>query len=86
MATRPTPDVAEPAVAAVDLPRDIEYPHAPFLGPRVIEEIALQSVIPSVNGVSLPVDGGDRIVQLRGAGCQNFARLLNDLNRPLNVQ
>ena len=50
---RPAPDVAEPAVAAVDLPRDIDYPTAPFLGPRIVEKVNLQSVLPYINESTL---------------------------------
>jgi 5-methyltetrahydrofolate--homocysteine methyltransferase len=50
---RRPPEVAEPASGADALPRDIGYPTPPFLGPRVIEEIPLQSVIPYVNEITL---------------------------------
>jgi 5-methyltetrahydrofolate--homocysteine methyltransferase len=50
---RPAPDVAEPAVARADIPRDIVYPRAPFLGPRIVEAINLQSVLPYINEVAL---------------------------------
>ncbi|MCZ6597557.1 MAG: methionine synthase [Planctomycetota bacterium] len=50
---RRTPDVAEPAVARADLPRDIDYPEPPFLGPRVIERIDVQSVVPYINETAL---------------------------------
>ena len=50
---RPAPEVDEPAFAAPDLPRDITYPAPPFLGPRVVETIPLQSVLPYVNDVAL---------------------------------
>ena len=36
-----------------ELPRDIEYPEAPFLGARVIEAINLQSVMPYINETTL---------------------------------
>jgi 5-methyltetrahydrofolate--homocysteine methyltransferase len=40
-------------MAGPDLPRDISYPRAPFLGPRLIEEVNLQSVVPYINEVTL---------------------------------
>jgi 5-methyltetrahydrofolate--homocysteine methyltransferase len=50
---RPAPEVAPPARGAPDLPRDIDYPSAPFLGPRHIDAIPLQSVLPYVNESTL---------------------------------
>jgi 5-methyltetrahydrofolate--homocysteine methyltransferase len=50
---RPAPQVAEPAFARFELPRDIAYPDPPFLGSRVIERVDLQSVIPFVNEKAL---------------------------------
>ena len=50
---RPAPDVPEPAVARADLEREITYPEPPFLGPRVIESIPLQSVLPYINETTL---------------------------------
>ncbi len=50
---RPAPEVAEPAVARADIPREISYPEAPFLGPRVVQEINLQSLVPYVNETAL---------------------------------
>ncbi len=38
---------------AIDVPRDIEYPRAPFLGPRLVEKIPLQSVLPYINETTL---------------------------------
>jgi cobalamin-dependent methionine synthase I len=35
------------------LPRDIDYPTPPFLGPRIIEAINLQSVMPYINETTL---------------------------------
>jgi len=35
------------------LPRDIDYPAPPFLGPRIIEAINLQSVMPYINETTL---------------------------------
>jgi 5-methyltetrahydrofolate--homocysteine methyltransferase len=50
---RPAPATAEPALKGGRIPRDIEYPRAPFLGPRVIQEINLQSVLPYINETQL---------------------------------
>ena len=36
-----------------EISRDIDYPEAPFLGPRLVEKIDLQSVIPYVNETTL---------------------------------
>ena len=49
---RPAPDVAEPEHGD-SLPRDIDYPAAPFLGPRHVESINLQSVYPYINETTL---------------------------------
>lgn len=49
---RPAPEVPEP-VAAVDIPRDIDYPQPPFLGRRVVEEVNLQSILPYINETTL---------------------------------
>jgi 5-methyltetrahydrofolate--homocysteine methyltransferase len=38
---------------APELPRDIDYPGAPFLGPRLIESIPLQSVLAYINEITL---------------------------------
>jgi 5-methyltetrahydrofolate--homocysteine methyltransferase len=50
---RPAPDVAEPAVSRAEVPRDIDYPAAPFLGPRLLEGIPLQTILPFVNEAAL---------------------------------
>jgi 5-methyltetrahydrofolate--homocysteine methyltransferase len=36
-----------------ELSRDIEYPDAPFLGPRIVDAVNLQSVIPYINETTL---------------------------------
>jgi 5-methyltetrahydrofolate--homocysteine methyltransferase len=36
-----------------EVPRDIDYPEPPFLGPRIVEKIDLQSVLPYVNETTL---------------------------------
>ena len=54
--TRRRPEPAtepEPVSAGAPLPRDIDYPEAPFFGPRIIEEIPLQSVLGYVNEATL---------------------------------
>ncbi len=53
MVGRPAPRAAGPRVASVDLPREIHYPKAPFLGPRLVEAINLQSIFPYINETTL---------------------------------
>ena len=53
VAGRPAPQVSEPELGADRLPRDIEYPHVPFLGPRLVEAIPMQSVLPYINETTL---------------------------------
>jgi 5-methyltetrahydrofolate--homocysteine methyltransferase len=54
---RPAPLVSKASSKSwsrnAELPRDIEYPEAPFLGARVIEAINLQSVMPYINETTL---------------------------------
>ncbi len=50
---RPAPEVAEPMLAAAEISRDIGYPEPPFLGPRRIDAIPLQSVVPYINEITL---------------------------------
>ena len=50
---RPAPDVEEPDLARADLDRDIHYPAPPFLGPRLVEGISLQQILPYVNETAL---------------------------------
>ena len=49
---RPTPDESV-AVEPGAIRRDIDYPRAPFLGPRVVEGISLQTILPYVNETTL---------------------------------
>ncbi|MBL8859915.1 MAG: methionine synthase [Planctomycetes bacterium] len=50
---RPVPKSSKVWSKAIELPRDIDYPKAPFLGPRLVEGINLQSVIPYINETTL---------------------------------
>ncbi len=50
---RPAPRSSKAWSKLKDLPRDIEYPTAPFLGSRIVESIPLQSVLPYVNETTL---------------------------------
>ncbi len=50
---RPAPEVAQPLTSAAELDRDITYPAPPFLGPRRIEGVNLQSVLPYINETTL---------------------------------
>ena len=50
---RPAPEVDEPQLSGSQLERSFEYPTAPFLGPRLVESINLQSVFPYINEVTL---------------------------------
>jgi 5-methyltetrahydrofolate--homocysteine methyltransferase len=52
---RPAPELAadQPDAAAPDGADDFDYPEPPFLGPRVIEKVDLQSVYPYINEVTL---------------------------------
>ncbi|MCE9596291.1 MAG: methionine synthase [Planctomycetes bacterium] len=50
---RPAPEVEAPALSRRELPRDITYPTAPFLGARLVEAIQLQSVFPYINETTL---------------------------------
>lgn len=43
------PEAKPTKARSTALTRDIEYPSAPFLGPRVIEEFSVQSLLPYVN-------------------------------------
>ncbi|MEX1024548.1 MAG: methionine synthase [Planctomycetota bacterium] len=49
---RPAPEVTA-TVARADLPRDLPVPTPPFLGPRLVESIPLQSILPFVNETAL---------------------------------
>src|SRR5262249_5948075 len=50
---RPAPEPAKFLVGDDTIDRDISYPTAPFLGPRTIESIPLQSVFPYINEITL---------------------------------
>jgi 5-methyltetrahydrofolate--homocysteine methyltransferase len=50
---RPVPKSSKVWSKAIDLPRDIDYPAAPFLGARIVENVNLQSVLPYVNETTL---------------------------------
>ncbi len=50
---RPAPEVPEPMLSTSALPRDIDYPDAPFLGARTIDEVNLQSIVPFINETTL---------------------------------
>lgn len=52
-AGRPAPKSSKAWSKLVDLPRDIEYPTPPFLGPRVVDLVNLQSVLPYINETTL---------------------------------
>ncbi len=42
-----------PALFAPEISRDIDYPEPPFLGPRIVDEVNLQSVLPYINETTL---------------------------------
>src|SRR5258706_896011 len=50
---RPGPRASKAWSKLGELPRDIEYPKAPFLGARLVESIPLQSVLPYINEITL---------------------------------
>jgi 5-methyltetrahydrofolate--homocysteine methyltransferase len=50
---RPAPAAAKSSATRASLPRDISYPRPPFLGPRRIDAIPLQSVLPYINEAAL---------------------------------
>ncbi len=50
---RPAPEVAEPDFDRSRVGDAISYPLAPFLGPRLVESVNLQSVLPYINEVTL---------------------------------
>ena len=77
---RPAPDVAAAPVARVDLPRDIDYPSPPFLGPRLVESVNLQSVLPYVNETTLfQFQWG---YKKKGKSAADFQRMLDEEVRP----
>ena len=50
---RPIPRASKAWSKLGELPRDIEYPVAPFLGARLVESIPLQSVMAYINEITL---------------------------------
>ena len=50
---RRVPDLEEAAVPRTDLRRDVPRPDPPFWGPRIVEGIDLQTVIPFINETAL---------------------------------
>jgi len=50
---RPIPRASKAWSKLGELPREIEYPKAPFLGARLVESIPLQSVLPYINEITL---------------------------------
>src|SRR5262249_57271233 len=50
---RPAPMSSRAWSKEAGIPRDIDYPEPPFLGPRIVERIDLQSVIAYVNETTL---------------------------------
>ncbi len=50
---RPEPEGQEALLAGAELPRDFEYPAPPFFGPRIIEAVPVQSLLPYVNEATL---------------------------------
>ncbi len=50
---RPMPRSSKAWSKLTDLPRDIDYPEPPFLGPRLIQSANLQAVLPYVNETTL---------------------------------
>ncbi len=50
---RPAPEVDEPDLDLAVAPREFSQPQAPFLGPRLVEAVNLQSVFPYINEVTL---------------------------------
>ncbi|MBI5362798.1 MAG: methionine synthase [Planctomycetes bacterium] len=66
---------------STDVPRDIEYPDPPFLGPRLIEKIPLQSVLPYVNETTLfQFQWGYR---RKGKALAPYKQFIKDTVRPL---
>ena len=53
IATRSVPRASKAWSKLAELPRNIDYPVPPFFGPRIVENIALQSVMPYINETTL---------------------------------
>ena len=65
----------------IDVPRDIDYPKPPFLGPRIVEKIPLQSVLPYVNETTLfQFQWGYR---RKGKAVAPYKQFIKDTVRPL---
>jgi 5-methyltetrahydrofolate--homocysteine methyltransferase len=78
---RPAPEVAEPALSGTELERDIVYPTAPFFGPRLVEAIDLQSILPYVNEATLfQFQWGYR---RKGKNTKEFEAFVKDTVRPI---
>jgi 5-methyltetrahydrofolate--homocysteine methyltransferase len=78
---RPVPQSSKVWSKAIELPRDIEYPKAPFLGARVIEQINLHSVLPYVNETTLfQFQWGYR---RKGKALAPYKKLIKEKVRPL---
>ncbi len=78
---RPEPEGDGPDFDGSALPRDIEYPRAPFLGPRLVEAIPLQSVLSYVNEATLfQFQWGYR---RKGKSNKDYESLLEKKVRPL---
>ena len=78
---RPSPDVDEPQVAGVDIPRDIDYPKPPFFGPRVVEGISMQTIMPYINESALfSFQWGYR---RKGKSISEHEKLLDEHVRPI---
>jgi 5-methyltetrahydrofolate--homocysteine methyltransferase len=77
---RPVPDELV-GVERAKIRRDIDYPAPPFLGPRLLEGIALQTVVPYINETTLfQFQWGYR---RKGKSTREHDKLVNDEVRPL---
>jgi len=80
-AGRPPPYASKLWSKSADVPRDIEYPSAPFLGPRLLTKIPLQSVLPYVNETTLfQFQWGYR---RKGKAVAPYKQFIKDKVRPL---
>ncbi|MCY2959530.1 MAG: methionine synthase [Planctomycetota bacterium] len=80
-AGRPIPRSSKAWSKLSDLPRDIEYPEPPFLGPRLVEGVNLQAVLPYVNETTLfQFQWGYR---RKGKGLTEHKKLIQEHVRPL---
>ena len=79
-AGRPVPRSSKAWSKLADLPRDIDYPEPPFLGPRVVEA-NLQAILPYVNETTLfQFQWGYR---RKGKGLADYKKLIAEHVRPL---